>query len=164
MPNRRPATAHERAPHLRARGFTLIEMMIAVAIIGVLAAVAYPSYRDYVLRGYLAEGANALSAFRANMERHYQDNRTYETQTVGSVTFTSPCLVTATAPRTFGKFEITCSTTPTATTYVLQAQGSGPASGFTYRLDHQGVASTFAAPTGYGTCATQWIIKRGQPC
>lgn len=158
------SNAPAATPPRRPRGFTLIEVMIAVAIIGILATVAYPSYRDYLTRGYLAEGTNALSAFRANMERHYQDNRTYNTVTVGGVTFTSPCLVTDTTPRTFGKFLVTCSTTPTATAYVLQAQGSGPVSTFTYRIDQQGVASTFAAPTGYGTCATQWIIKKGQAC
>lgn len=157
-----PAALAMRPRH--SRGFTLIETMIAVLIIGILTAVAYPSYRDHLMRGYLADGSNALAGFRANMERHFQDNRTYETVTVGGVTFTSPCLVTDATPRTFGKFLITCSTTPTATAYVLQATGSGPAAGFSYRIDQLGAMSTAAAPSGYGTCATQWIIRKGQAC
>ena len=138
--------------------------MIAVAIVGILAAVAYPSYRDHIVRGHLVDGTNALVTFQANMERHYQDNRTYNSYTLGGTTFTSPCLVTDAAPRTFGKFVVTCSTAPSDTAYVLQAVGSGPAAGFTYRIDQVGNASTFAAPSGYGTCATQWIVKRGQAC
>ena len=71
------------APH----GFTLIEVMITVAIVAILAAVAVPSYSAYVTRGHLADAASGLAATRAQMERHYQDNRSYAT--VGA--FTTPC-------------------------------------------------------------------------
>ena len=101
----------------RQSGFTLIEMMIVVGIIAILAAIAIPNYRDYVLRGQIVDATNGLSTFRANMERHFQDNRTYET--VGA--FTSPCLLPA-AQRTLGQFVVSCSAGPTATTYTLQAE------------------------------------------
>src|SRR5579864_6901524 len=68
------------------RGFKLIELMITVAIVAILAAIALPSYRDYVLRGQITQATNALSTLRANMERQYQDNRQYTTQG----TFVSP--------------------------------------------------------------------------
>lgn len=143
----------------REHGFTLIEVMITVAIVGILTAVAYPSYRDHLLRGQLTEASNGLATLRAQMERHFQDNRTYAT--VGA--FTTPCAA-ATATRTFGTFTISCTATPTATAFTLQAVGSGPSNGFTFTITQQDVRATTAAPSGWSTCATAWMMKRGQVC
>lgn len=139
-----------------ARGFTLIELMITVAIVAVLASVAYPSYRDYVMRGHITDGINGLTAVRANMERHFQDNRTYAT--VGA--FTTPCGTAA----TFGTFTVSCSGVPDGTTFIVQAVGSGPTNGFTYTINQLDVRATTAVPAGWATCATQWITKKGQTC
>ncbi|MQK16898.1 prepilin-type N-terminal cleavage/methylation domain-containing protein, partial [Escherichia coli] len=56
------------------RGFTLIELMVAVAIISILAAIAYPSYREYVNRGNRSEGQALLSDAAAAQERYYAQN------------------------------------------------------------------------------------------
>ena len=145
----------------RSRGFTLIEVMVAVAIIAILGAVAYPSYRDYVVRGQLVDATTALASFRADMERHYQDNRSFAT--VGL--FITPCAVTNVSLRTVGNFVVDCSAVA-ATTYTLRAVGSGPVSGFTFTVTHQDVRATTAVPagSGYSTCATRWILKKGQAC
>jgi len=76
-----PSTPCKPVKCLTARqsGFTLIEVMIAVAIVGILIAIALPSYRNYVIRGKLVAGTNALANMRAQMEQYYQDNRTYAT-------------------------------------------------------------------------------------
>lgn len=135
--------------------------MITVAIVGILAAVAYPSYRDYIVRGQLVDATTALATYRADMERHFQDNRSFAT--VGA--FTTPCAAGTDANRTVGNFLITCAAVA-ATSYTLRATGAGPVNGFVYSVTHQDVRATTAVPTGsgYATCPTRWILKKGQPC
>lgn len=58
-------------------GFTLIELMVVVAIIGILMAIAYPSYQEYVLRGNRSEGQAFLNDAAARQERYYAQNNTY---------------------------------------------------------------------------------------
>ena len=60
-----------------ATGFTLIEVMITVAIIAILAAVAIPSYTDYITRSKIQEATSSLLAMRTKMEQYFQDQRTY---------------------------------------------------------------------------------------
>jgi type IV pilus assembly protein PilE len=151
-------SVHRKVLRVCTRGFTLMEMMIVVAIMGILSAVAYPSYRDYIVRGSLVDGTNGLSTLRAQMERYYQDNRSYAS--VGS--FTTPCAGSAGA-RTFGNFVVS-SCSPTAIAFTLEAVGSGPAAGFTFTIDEKDVRATTAAPTGYNTCGNKWLTKKGATC
>jgi type IV pilus assembly protein PilE len=146
----------------RAPGFTLIELMVAMAIVAILTAIAYPSYRNYVIRGQLTTATNALSAMQANMERYFQDNRTY----LATGTFTPPCAVTPspTYGSTGSTFTVSCPTL-TATTFQLQAVGSGSVAGFTFYIDNfNNQSSTVAAPapSGWTSCATGWETKPGQ--
>jgi type IV pilus assembly protein PilA len=59
------------------KGFTLIELMIVVAIIGILAAVAIPSYQDYTARAQVAEGLQLTSQFKTTLAEFYADNGDY---------------------------------------------------------------------------------------
>lgn len=60
------------------KGFTLIEMMVVVAIIGILAAIAYPSYQRYVQKGNRVEARNMLQSAAQKLEANFTVNRTYK--------------------------------------------------------------------------------------
>jgi len=59
------------------KGYTLIELMIVVVIIGIISMIAYPSYRDYVLRSHRADGQIALTVCAAYQERWFTKNNKY---------------------------------------------------------------------------------------
>ena len=154
-------TMRQRTRSIAAHGFTLIELMIAVAIIGILAAVAIPQYRDYVTRSRLADASSGLTTMRAQMERYYQDNRTY----ANAGNFVSPCNNATASARTFGNFLVSCTGTLDATQFTLQAVGSSSSSGFTFTINHQDVRATTALPASWGsTCTSKWIMKKGDTC
>jgi len=67
----------------RQGGFTLIEMMVVVAVIGILAAVAYPSYREFVAKAKRADVAAMLSSAQQWMERFYSENFRYDKNSAG---------------------------------------------------------------------------------
>jgi prepilin-type N-terminal cleavage/methylation domain-containing protein len=147
-----------RAQARQAAGFTLIELMITVAIVGILAAIALPSYRSYVIRGQLVSATNGLSATQANMERYFQDNRTY----VAANGFIPPC----TTPVLYGTFTVSCPTVLDATHFTLQAIGAGSTAPFKFYIDQQGNqwSTVTGAPAGWTNCATSWETKQGQCC
>jgi type IV pilus assembly protein PilE len=128
--------------------------------------VALPSYRAYILRGQLVDATTALATFRGNMERYYQDNRTY----LASGAFNPPCSAAIpVAQRTQGDsvngFIVTC-TNLTATQYTLQAAGYGTVAGFAYSVTESDVRQTVSLSAGWPMPGTNtcWVVKRGQAC
>ena len=133
------------------KGFTLIELMITIAVIAFLAGIAYPSYTAYLIRGKLVEGHSALSDGRIKMEQFFQDNRTY----VGGP---APA---ATANFTYAPSDLT------ASTYTLTATGVGSLAGFVYTLNQNNAKATTAAPSGWAAAAMPascWITKKNGVC
>lgn len=145
-------------------GFTLIELMITVAIIAILAAVVVPSYQDYVRRGALSEAFSNLSDLRIRLEQFYQSNRKY-----GIDGETTPCGHDGTANRVSftgmnTKFTFSCALGAGGDdqAYVITATGSGMSDGHIYTLNHANVKKTtkFKGNTVDKSC---WLVK-GSEC
>ena len=64
------------------QGFTLIELMIVVAIIGILAAIAIPAYQDYTIRAQVSEGLNLAAGAKAAVTEYYQDRGVFPSTNV----------------------------------------------------------------------------------
>src|SRR6202011_5685557 len=66
------------------KGFTLIELMIVVAIIGILAAIAIPAYQNYTIRAQVSEGATLADGVKIAMADYFANKGTWPTQIVGA--------------------------------------------------------------------------------
>lgn len=138
-------------------GFTLIELMITVAIVAILASVALPAYQDYVRRGQIQDGTSTLSALRVRMEQFYQDNRSYVGNQCGG-----NCGVAC--PNT-QFFSYTCATANNGQTFTLTANGIGPMAGFSYTIDQDGTRTSTITAAGWAANSnTCWITRRGGQC
>lgn len=140
--------------HGQGAGFTLIELMITVAIIAIIAAVGYPSYRDYVQRSRIAEATGTLSVTRVRLEQYYQDNRRYGT--VGTT-----CGV---AMPSGDYFTFACATSNGAQEFVLTATGSGGMSGYTFTVNHNNLQQTTAFVGAGSLPANCWLKRKGDTC
>ena len=98
------------------RGITLLELMIVVAIISLLAAVTYPSYTQYVLRGNRSEGRAALLDTAAKLERFYSDNNRFAT-----ADDTFPALPNFSTTTETDKYTLSITTSGAYQTYTLTA-------------------------------------------
>lgn len=147
----RPTLRDLRAPRA-VGGFTLIELMIAVAVAAILASVALPSYQSYVQRSRVPTALDNLSAVQTRMEQRYQDTGNYGTGSACGVTM----------PTGVAAFTITCALTLSGQGFTATATGSGPMAGYAFTINHQGVRATTAHPKG--TPATDCWSTRGKTC
>lgn len=140
------------------RGFTLIELMIVVAIVGILAGIAWPSYQEHVRTTRRADAQGALMGLAQAMERHFTENGTYAGATMdGDGT---PGIFPTQAPLDGGtKFYNLRITGANETSYTLQAQpiaGGGQASDGILQLNSAGQKAWDRGSDGIGTDDMCW--------
>lgn len=137
------------------QGFTLIELMIVVAIIGILAAIAVPQYNEYVTKSRMTEAFNTLSDLRTRMEQYYQDNRAYNNGAACGVTMPTAPAVT--------NFTYACALTNANQGFTLTATGVTTRSvkGFTYTVNETNLRATTSVPTGYTANPGCWVSSKG---
>ncbi|WP_226986126.1 type IV pilin protein [Ramlibacter tataouinensis] len=137
------------------RGFTLIELMIVVAVVSLLAMVAYPSYVDHVRRGKIAAALGEMSAVRVRMEQFYQDNRHY-----GSTA--SSCAPGMPSAPGFA-FSCAWGAGGTSQSFLVTATGQADMAGYVYTVNETDQQRTveFAGATVNAAC---WLKKKGASC
>jgi type IV pilus assembly protein PilE len=146
------------------RGFTLIEVMIVVAIVAILAAVAVPAYSDHVRRGQLSEAFAGMSDLRVKMEQYYQDNRNYGGAQCAD-TVPPPSWSNGSGTLVYGGgqfFGFTCAISNGGQAYTITANGTGSrAVGHTYTITQANQRGTtlFKGATESKTC---WLTKGGE--
>lgn len=154
-------------PHLRPglrvrsshQGFTLIELMVVVVIVGILAAIALPNYSDYIKRGKIIEATTGLSDARQRTEQIFLDTRSYATcQTAADAAQAQLPFESGGLTKTF---TLLCA--PGATGYLITATGQGSMAGFIYTIDQAGVkASTGPSPWAAGVGC--WAVRKSGDC
>jgi type IV pilus assembly protein PilE len=143
-----------------ARGFTLIEVMITVAIVAILAAIALPAYGDYLRRGQLPEAFTTMSNLRVRFEQYYQDNRAYGVGT--------NCLGldwSSNAIRTGRNFTFSCALTGGTQGFTITATGNAGtrADGHVYTVAHDN-AQTTTTFKGVAVSGRNCWLVRGSEC
>lgn len=141
----------------RSDGFTLIELMIVITILGILVAIGLPQYNEYVLRSKITEAFTHLTSLQQRMEQYYQDNRTYA-NAAGT-----GCGITAPTSPTVQYFSFSCTLSNSNQSFTYTATSA--TLGFTYTVDDAGTRATSAVASGWSGAPTNcWIRNKGGGC
>ncbi|MDB5960264.1 MAG: prepilin-type cleavage/methylation protein [Massilia sp.] len=136
------------------KGITLIELMITLAIVGIISAIAIPSYRDYLVRGRLAEAFSTLASLQPNAEQYWSNNRTF----VGMDQPPNPF------PPSTPNFTYALAPGASNAAYLVTATGRGTVAGFAFTIDQQGNRVTTSVPSGWTANDSCWVDRRGGTC
>jgi type IV pilus assembly protein PilE len=140
------------------RGFTLIELMITVAIVGILASIAYPSYQSSVMKSRRADAQGALLGFENAMERYFTVKNKYTGAGVGGADTGAPDPIIYTISSETANFYTVTISAATDSTYTLNATPTGAQTNDecgTLTLTHTGVKDVSGADSGV-TAADCW--------
>jgi len=135
----------------RQQGVTLPEVMVTVAIVGILAGIALPNYQGYIQRSTLSEAFDGLSAFRLRMDQAFHNNGNFGA---------GGCAVAL--PNATEHFAFACDLTNGGQGYLARAEGSGRMTGFAFAVNDAGQRTTTAFPGQAALPATCWMSKKGE--
>lgn len=143
----------------RASGFTLIEIMIVVVVVGILTAIALPNYYEHLRRSTLIEAKDLLAQSKIAMDQYFASKRSF----ANAADNDGPC-----ATRKGKAFDVTCTVNSTTAKYTFTAVGrtGTRAAGFTYTIDQDGIRTMKTVNVGSSWPATAncWIFKKGESC
>lgn len=149
-------------------GFTLIELMIVIAIIAALAGIAVPAYNDYIIRSRITHALSGLSTKHTQMEQCFQDNRTYF-QAAGADPVAQPeisCAACTNDTTSSPHFHFTCAATANA--YTLTATGQGKMAPFVYTVTQANARATTitGGPSGWAAHSPNncWVVGKEGAC
>ncbi len=140
--------------HARPRGFSMVELMIVVAIVGILAAIAFPSYTEYIRRSQRAEARTVLLEAEQFMQRFYAANERFD-QTRGGTAVALPAQLQR-SPQTGTQLYTIAIANVNRVSFTLSATPGGPLSGDkcgTFTVTNTGVRNVTG---GSGTVAECW--------
>lgn len=143
---------------MRTKGFTVIELMFVVAILGILLSIATPYYREYIARGYRADAQSSLLQNAQFLERYYTENNRYVTADGKSLTL--PFITSTASGSVIYKFSF--KDEPTASNYELQAKPVGSQSNdkcgiFTFNnFGQRGLITSDSASTDQNFVSSCW--------
>jgi type IV pilus assembly protein PilE len=139
-------------------GFTIAEVLITVAIVGILAAVAVPQYGSYTQRSRLLDAFAKLSDYSVRMEQYFLDRRTYLDDAgrcgVAPIAVAGPV----------DAFLVACSATARSYVYTATGLGSKGMTSFVYTIDQAGTHGTVSLPIGWRRTADCWTIRVDGSC
>lgn len=138
----------------RQAGFTLIELMIAIAVVGILTAVAVPNYSRYILRTKLGDAFAGLAGAQPLAEQYWSNKKSYK----GMGDPAEHAL-----PANTPNFTFAASNDDTST-YTITATGIGAAAGFEFSIDQSGTRKTVKAPAGWVKKDTCWVNDKSGKC